>query len=76
MKVFANRFADAVRVLGFELLPDGVSVVTVPCIDGQAFCRLPDAISFDDKCYGKSGWNSDRNIAYYRTDIQVAWKQN
>ncbi len=55
-----------------EMLPDGVKVLIVTC-DGAAELKvLPKALLFNDEVYGRTGWNSDANVAYYRTDKAVA----
>jgi len=71
MKALRNRFAmpivDRVRVLGHEELPDGQICITVPCPNYQALTELPPMLEFNDKRFGRTGWNSDRMIAYYKT---------
>lgn len=37
-----------------------------------AFKRLPAGVTFQGRTYGKSGFDSDKNMAYYRTDHPVA----
>ena len=34
--------------------------------------RLPSVIAVDGRLYGKSGWDSDREKAYYRSDKAFA----
>lgn len=51
---------------------EGIGFIKVPCHDFAEFRRLPAAINFEGKAYGKSGWNSDHNVAYYRTDKPFA----
>ncbi len=55
-----------------ETLPDGVKVLTTDCEGYKAFKALPAALKFNGELYGKTGWNSDKHIAYYRTDAQLA----
>lgn len=38
------------------------------CQDHEAFCELPSVIEVQGHTLGKSAWNSDRNVAYYRDD--------
>lgn len=38
------------------------------CNDFQAFRRLPNVIEVQGHTLGKSGWNSDHGVAYYRSD--------
>lgn len=61
-----------IPVLCVETLPDGVRVVIVTCADYEALRTLPRAISYDSRAYGRSGWDSDRCVAFYRTDVRLA----
>lgn len=63
---------EAVAVLALETLPNGVKVVTTPCADYQALAALPQAIELEGARYGRTGWNSDRKIAYFRSDATFA----
>ena len=55
-----------------ETLPDGVKVLISACVDYNDFKRLPKVVSCEDVLYGKTGWNSDKYIAYYRNDAKIA----
>jgi len=68
----ATAINDALTVLELVTLPDGVTVATVPCADYAAKRALPAAIRLGSSVLGCSGWNSDRFVAYYRTDCLVA----
>jgi hypothetical protein len=63
---------DGIHVRGVEKLPDGVVVLVTHCNDHGEFVSLPRFVIFDGVAYGKSGWNSDRKLAYYRTDVKRA----
>jgi hypothetical protein len=63
---------DLLQIVQYGRLPDGVHIVEVPCADHDAYLKLPKGLSFEDRTYGLSGWNSDRCVAYYRTDRLVA----
>lgn len=71
MTDFAFRL-PLVAVQNVESLPDGVQVLTVACPDHDTFQTLPDALEFKLTTFGRTGWNSDRSIAYYRTDAALA----
>lgn len=62
------RAVPAVRVECVEHLGDGVTALLVSCNDHDQFMELPAAVEFNGVYYGKTGWNSDKNKAYYRTD--------
>jgi len=68
----ATPISDALPVLVAETLPNGVRVVTVPCADWDAVSRLPPAVAFEGREYGRTGWDSDRRVAFYRTDARLA----
>lgn len=57
----------------FETLPNGIGVLMVKCDDSDCFLSLPKALSYKGKQFGKTGWNSDRYIAYYRTDRELCF---
>jgi hypothetical protein len=64
----AASITNVVQVVTHETLPDGVQVVTTQCDDFAHLRTLPPALSFRGAIYGRTGWNSDRCVAYYRTD--------
>ena len=69
----AKPLQNAVNVKSAETLPNGVKVVTLDCADWMDFIRTPKAINYDGEVYGCSGWNSDRCVAYYRSDKKAAF---
>ena len=69
----ATPLPNALSIRTAEWLPDGVGVVTIDCANYIGFIRTPHAIEYDGTVYGRSGWNSDRCCAYYRTDIKPAF---
>lgn len=56
-----------------ETLPDGVSVLRLP-FDGEwgAFQKAPAALMYDGIVHGRSGYDSDVRVVFYRSDIRVA----
>lgn len=40
-------------------------------IEGDGW-KMPKVLSFDGKIFGFTGWNSDRNHAYYNTGVELA----
>jgi len=65
--------ARSLRVVEADTLPNAVRYLTVYVNDAADFLQLPTAVSYEDKVYGKSGWDSDRLVAFYRTDVSLAW---
>lgn len=49
--------------------------LTTTCPDYDAYKALPDAVEFGGAVFGKTGWNSDRGDAYYKSDAMVAMPQ-
>ena len=66
---------ESVRVLSLSKLPDGVLCAEVPCADYSALQKLPH--SLEVSCHWmrarvivtRTGWDSDRRIAYYKDNI-------
>lgn len=67
----ATRVHGAIRVECFGTLPDGVRYLTTACADYDALRALPEVVNFCGNLYARTGWNSDRCIAYYRDDAYV-----
>jgi len=65
----AAEAVGGVVVIRAETLPDGVRVLVVPCGDYE---RMPQAVEHGGRLYGRTGWDSDRMVAFYRTDAAVA----
>lgn len=47
-------------------------VITVDCADYDAYKRLPRAVSIGNDIFGLTGWNSDLEIACYKTGELLA----
>lgn len=60
---------NAVSVLGVHDLD---RVITVGCPDFDAYRALPCALSYNGSTYGRTGWNSDRGVAYFRIGAPLA----
>jgi len=45
----------------------GCFFLETQCHDYDEYTRIPSAVSFDGRQYGKTGWNSDRGVAYLKT---------
>ncbi len=68
----ARTLTDLVPLTSIEYLSNGVQVLLVPCPDHRAYQGLPKAMSYHGQSYGLTGWNSDRCVAYYRSDALMA----
>ncbi|HUU89172.1 MAG TPA: hypothetical protein VMX17_15670 [Candidatus Glassbacteria bacterium] len=69
----ATALTNSVSVKSWHVLPDGVQVVEVECHDAKEFLKLPAGIVYSNRNFGKTGWNSDHNVCYYRTDKSFAF---
>jgi hypothetical protein len=67
-RAMAKPLRDHFPVSALAALPDGTTAAVVPCSDHEMFESLPPALEIAGDLYGKTGWNSDRGVAYYRTD--------
>lgn len=47
---------------------DGVTFLTGDCADWDAYSKLPAALTYEGLECGLSGWNSDHNRCYWRSD--------
>lgn len=71
MDLSATKLSDMLAVQRHEVC-DGVHYIAVDCHDYEHFKSLPDAVSFQGQTLGKSAWNSDKELAYYRSDMKLA----
>lgn len=51
---------------------EGQYIAEVSCVDFDDYKALPDAITYDGKVLGKTGWNSDSCKACYKTNVLMA----
>lgn len=73
LRELAQVVQDAFVITNHVKLPDGVQVITLPLEDGYTTLKiLPQVLLYKGDRYGRSGWNSDLNIAYYRDDSCIA----
>jgi hypothetical protein len=67
----AKSVKDAVTVnLSYEL--DGQGWIETDCQGYDGLVSLPKVLEFEGRRYGQTGWNSDRNVAYYCTSKAFA----
>jgi hypothetical protein len=69
----ATPVQNAIKVIDAGCI-EGTHYVTVPCEDYDAFRALPDAVTFEGRTLGKTGWNSDRGVGYYQSNARLAYK--
>jgi hypothetical protein len=75
---------DGFVIQSHETLPDGVRVIVLSMTDESledslgreyrynTYQKLPMALEYEGRTYGKTGWNSDRMVCYYRDDAHIA----
>jgi len=51
---------------------EGVGCLVTGCEDYDEFRALPQVVSQSGRLYGRTGWNSDRQVAYYQTNARIA----
>lgn len=69
MKAYA---IESVSVNSSYLL-DGEYWLEVSFANGyDGYKALPKALEYDGRKYGQTGWNSDKNLAYYCTSKKFA----
>ena len=49
----------------------GVTYICVDCANFDEFKSLPGALLVNDKIVGKSAWDSDKGLAFFRSDIRL-----
>jgi hypothetical protein len=64
--LLAHAITNAVQIL-VNYPFEGHWWIEAPCQDYDALTLLPVAIEFEGRRYGRTGWNSDRHVAYYST---------
>ena len=85
-KTDAYPVRDSIAILSDEVLPAPLvttvvtkvsgqqRVVTIRCADYAARSLLPAAISVEGQVLGITGWDSDRCVAFYKSDITIAYR--
>ncbi len=67
----ANPVEGSITVISAVTM-EGNLWIEVPCADYDVFSALPAAIEYCGKVCGKTGWNSDRCVAYFSSGRKVA----
>lgn len=53
---------------------EGELVLETTCRDYDHYKSLPDVVSYSGEMCGKTGWNSDRQYACYKSGARIAKK--
>lgn len=62
----AKRVRDAVAILAEHSLGKE-RVLETSCADFDEYSELPNVVRYFGRVYTKTGWNSDKGMAYYKT---------
>ena len=67
----ARVLPDAI-VITLAQIVEGETVLETSCANFEQYCALPQAVEFEGRVCGKTGWSSDRNYACYKSGAMVA----
>lgn len=62
----AKRILDVIPVLAEHVIGKDYILETV-CEDYDGYKELPNVVRYFGRVYTKTGWNSDRGLACYKT---------
>lgn len=68
----ATAIPQSYKIQAEGTLPDGEMYIEIACIDYSAFLYLPAGMTYEGRTYGITGWNSDRQTAYYKSGGKFA----
>lgn len=51
---------------------EGITILIGDCRDGDAYFALPRVLTFEDKTFALTGWNSDAHQAYWKVGGLIA----
>lgn len=51
----------------------GDRLLETDCRDYDHYCNLPDVVEYQGTIFGKTGWNSDKQLAYYSSAARIAF---
>jgi len=51
---------------------EGETVLVTDCRDYDHFRTLPTVVEYNGRECGRTGWNSDRGEAYYKSHMSIA----
>jgi hypothetical protein len=77
MKNKVTAIENTLQVIECAQDPDNSNVwwLVVPCVGGyDTMKHLPAGVVYGGREYGKTGWNSDKDVAYYSTSKSFARK--
>ena len=52
---------------------DGVNILTGRCSSTDEYFAMPEAVEYEGKHFGKTGWNSDVSQVYYKDNVGLAY---
>jgi len=69
--MIAKTIHDSIVIISSEKI-DGIVCLSTSCVDYENYRRLPKVVDFDGIICGLTGWNSDRQLAYYQSKTKIA----
>lgn len=63
---------NAIPVTSSHII-EGQVVIETTCRDYDHYRSLPDAVTYNGVVCGKTGWNSDRGYACYKSGVALAY---
>lgn len=70
----AQVIGNAISIYTACTLPDGVGYLEIPCVDYEDLQELPDAVLYRGQTYTRTGWDSDRCVACFKTNLVPAYR--
>jgi hypothetical protein len=64
---------NGVVVLREDNLPSGIKVLIVPCGGVDEYEKMPQVVKYNNNVFGRTGYDSDKLVAFYRSDAKVAF---
>ena len=71
---YATPIKSAIQVHSHEVMPDGTRCLMVAVTDYADYKKTPAAVEYQGRVYGRTGWNSDRMVAYFKSDREFGQK--
>lgn len=71
MAMVAHEVARAIVLLSVQRI-EGELVLETTCRDYDHYTSLPEVVAYDGIVCGKTGWNSDKSYACYKSNVSIA----
>ena len=68
----ATPIQGSIEIVNWQVLPDGDMLIEIARMDYDHLKTLPAGILHEDVEYGRTGWDSDRCRAFYKSSRKFA----